>query len=141
MSYYYYFFTHTFIGKMVFRHMLERPERYLKIVDWLKEKKRIDASRHRFAMQYLQTEHSRKFLLLVWPAMSALMPNYTKLRAAIRQYRIPVAIFMGAYDKIIPVSLAHRFKSGLDSVTVHVLQKGHRVFDNENTGDIAKHLL
>jgi pimeloyl-ACP methyl ester carboxylesterase len=141
VDYYYYFFTRTLIGKRIFRHMLQNPQGYFKVINWLRDTKRIDASRHRFAMQYLGSEYSRKFLLRAWPAMSGLMPGATVLRRAINKYHIPMAIFMGAYDKIIPPSLAHKFKKGLDSVEVHVLQKGHRVFDNENAGLIAQHLL
>lgn len=140
-NYFYYFFTNTFVGKQLFRHVMKKPKPYFRIIDWLKDKKRIDAARHRFAMQYIGTEHSRKFLLQVWPAMSALMPDYGKLKATIRQYQIPVAIFMGQYDKIIPAALAQQFQKGLNSVQVFVLPKGHRVFDNENAGDIARYLL
>src|SRR5207249_923794 len=59
---YYYFFTRTFIGSKIFKYMLEKPETFLKITDWLKNKKLVDASRHKFVMGYLKPEAGRKFL-------------------------------------------------------------------------------
>ncbi|MES2703128.1 MAG: alpha/beta hydrolase [Bacteroidota bacterium] len=140
-NFYYHFLTRTILGKKMFRHFLTHPERYFKVIDWLRDKKRIDASRHRFAMQYLQSEYTRNFLLRVWPAMSDLIAPSGRVQKAIRKHSLPVAIFMGAYDKIIPPGLAHSFGKGLATVQVHVLQKGHRVFDSDNAAGIAAHLL
>jgi pimeloyl-ACP methyl ester carboxylesterase len=141
MNFYYYFFTRTLVGKKMFRHMLENPQRYFRIMDWLKNKHILDASRHKFATQYLYSPESRKFLLQVWPAMRDLVPKPVRLKSAIRQFRIPISIFMGAYDKIMPPALATRFKTGLDTVQVHILEKGHRVFDRDNAQQIAASLL
>jgi len=138
---YYYFFTRTFIGRKVFKNMLERPERFFRLIDWMAKRKWIDATRHKFAMQFLQSEHSRNFLQQVWPGMSELIPRPAKLKTTIKQYRIPITIFMGAYDRILPPKLAEKFKTGLDTVQLFVLQKGHRVFDGENTREMAQHLL
>lgn len=140
-NFYYYFLTRTLIGKKLFRHMLENPERYFKIMDWLKNKNIVNAARHKFAMQYLQSAEMRKFLLQVWPGMRYMVPNPRRLKTAIHQYEIRIAIFMGAYDRIIPAGLAEEFKKGLDSVKVFTLEKGHRVFDRDNAQQIAAHLL
>jgi len=137
----YYFCTRTFIGKRIFRNMLAKPERYFKIIEWLKRTKRLDPTRYKFVMQHLQSAEQRRFLLQVWPCMSELIPDPGKLKRVIKQYRLPVFIFMGVYDRIMPVSLAEKFRHGLDTVQVFILEKGHRVFDNENARQIAKSLL
>ena len=138
---YYYFFTRTYLGKKLFRNMLEKPGSYFKFMNWLKKRNLVDASRHKFVMQSLATAENRDFLLRVWPGMNELIPRPAKLRAAITQYHIPVVIFMGAYDKIMPPALGEKFKSGLDSVQLYILDKGHRIFDDDNAAQIAKSLL
>ncbi len=138
---YYHFFTRTAVGKKVFRHMLEKPDGYLKTLELLRKMRLADAGRYKFAMYFLEDEDRRKFLLKVWPGMRELVPGKQQLKAIISKYKIPIAIFMGAHDKIIPVSHARKFSSGLDTVKVFVLEKGHRLFDNETAQLIAAQLL
>ena len=140
-DYIYSFFTRTFIGRKIFRNLLDKPGRYLRFIDWLKQKKLLDETRHKFVMKYIKTGQNRAFLGQVWPGMSQLRPLYAKLKAGIKKYHIPVSLVMGAHDRIMPPSRAQRFKKGLDTVQVYVLDKGHRVFDEGNAGDIAKWLL
>ncbi len=135
---YYYLLTRTRIGKRLFKHFLTNHQLYFKLIDWMKDKKLVDASRHKFVMQYMHTEERRKFLWQVWPCMSKLMPTQRIVKQNIAQYKIPVLIFMGAYDKVIPPSLAKKFVQGLETAKLYVLQKGHRVFDTENAGEIAQ---
>lgn len=141
VNFYYYFLTRTYIGKKLFRNMLEKPNRFFNLVNWLNKKHLVNASRYRFVMHSLHSENSRHFLLQVWPGMSDIIPSPTKLKRLIKQFNIPVSIFMGAYDRIIPPSLARNFKNGLDTVELFVLEKGHHVFDHENAQQIAERLL
>ena len=138
---YYYFFTRTYLGKTLFRHMLEKPEPYFKMLDWLKKRNMVAAGRHKFVMQSLNSAENRDFLLRVWPGLSDLVPAPAKLKAAINKYHIPVAIFMGVHDKIMPPELGEKFRSGLETVQLYVLEKGHRIFDEDNAEQIARSLL
>ncbi|MCW3122913.1 MAG: hypothetical protein JWQ38_2405 [Flavipsychrobacter sp.] len=138
---YYYFFTRTWPGKKMFRHMLEHPALYFKIMDLLKKTKLVDAARHKFVMYFLKSEQDRKQLLRIWAGTSDIIPSPGKVKALIKQCAIQVHIYMGAYDKILPPSLAEGFGSGLDTVHLHTLEKGHRVFDHDNAPEIALSLL
>ncbi len=141
INFYYYFLTRTFIGRKLFKNMLEKPQRFFTVLNWLNKKHLVNAARHRFVTYFLHSENSRKFLLQVWPGMSDIIPSPTKLKRLIGQYHIPVSIFMGAQDRIIPPSLAKNFKEGLDTVQLYVLEKGHQVFDHQNAQQIAVRLL
>jgi pimeloyl-ACP methyl ester carboxylesterase len=138
---YYYFLTRTFIGKKLFKKMMEQPGFFFSVVNWLNKKNLVNASRHKFVMNFMHSETGRNLLLQVWPGMSDIIPSPTKLKRLIRQYNIPVSIFMGANDRITPPHLGKNFKSGLDTVQLHILEKGHRVFDHENAAQIAQSLL
>ena len=141
INFYFNFFTRTFFGRKIFGHMLGQPTGYLRFIDWLKKNKLVHESRHRFVMHFLQNEQKRNILLNAWPAMRDLMPEPKAVRKLIKQYHISVSIFMGEYDKVMPPALAHQFKEGLNTVQVNVLNKGHHIFDHENAGLIAAHLL
>ena len=138
---YYYLFTRTAAGRVMFRHMLENPALYLKAVDWLRKVNLVGPSKHKFVMHFLQTDEGRNLLLRVWPAMSGIIPPPSKVKATIKKHRIPVTIIMGLLDKIIPPIQAKKFSAGLDTVKVHYLAKGHRVFDHENAGLVAGELI
>ena len=141
INFYYYFFTRTYIGKKIFRHMLTKPSPYFKFLDWLKKRNLVNKSSHKFVMQSLASESNRNFLLRVWPSLSDLIPQPGKLKTIITKYRIPITIFMGTHDKIMPPALAQKFKSGLDTVQVTILDKGHHIFDNDTAPQIAHSLL
>lgn len=137
----YYFVTRTFVGRQIFRRFLTRPERYIKLAQWLRDKKWIDPVRYRFALYYIESEADRALLLKVWPSMSLIVPDMRRLRMAIRKHRMSVFIFMGNNDRIIPVPQARRFKKGLDTVQLVILDKGHRVFDSETLPQMADCLI
>lgn len=138
---YYYFFTKTWFGEKIFRNLLERPEPYFKVMKMLKNLKLVHHKRYKFAMHFLQSEESRNFLLHVWPAMSGVMPEPAQLKKIIELHHLQVIIFMGAFDKIMPPAIAKKFKAGLGTVQLQVIEKGHRILDHETAQQIAASLL
>jgi len=141
VNFYYYFFTNTYFGKKIFRHMLENPKPYFRIMNWLRDRNLVDSSRHKFAMHYLHTEESRRLLLRVWTDMSAIMPNPDRARMMIRMYSVPVTLFMGVHDKIMAPALGRKFVSGLKTAHLVILDKGHRLLERETAEQIAKPFL
>lgn len=137
----YYLATRNFAGRNLFRHIVNRPEGYLRVVNWLKNKKLVDSSLHKMGMYYLGSDEGRRQLSLVWPAMAALVPKISKIRETLLRQKIPLHIVMGRHDKLMPASRAEKFATGLPFVQVHVLEKGHRVFDTSNAVTIAQYLL
>ena len=140
-DFYPWFFTRTRIGEALFTHMLHKPEVYLKLIEWLRRFGIIDESRYKFVMNYIKTPAGRQLLGNVWPVMSHVDPDRAILREAIKKHQVRMGLFMGKYDRIMPPSKAERFKRGLDSVALFILDKGHRVFDEQNAGEIAKWFL
>jgi pimeloyl-ACP methyl ester carboxylesterase len=141
LNYFHYFATRNVIGKQIFRHMLSKPGIYLKVIDGLKKTGLLGGARHRFVTQSVHTHANRMFLLNVWTCFSELVTSPSEIRKIINQYHIPVFIFMGAHDRIIPPSKAQKFKTGMNTVKLCILEKGHHILDEENTGLIARELL
>lgn len=139
---FYYFVTRTTPGRYLFRSFLSSPKGYMPVVNWARKRNMIDASRHKFAMQYLNEAEERHFLLKVWPCMSLLIPDYKKLKSEITQHNIHISVYMGKFDKVIPLNLAERFKDALNNANIelHILNKGHRLIDEDTLHIIAKSL-
>jgi pimeloyl-ACP methyl ester carboxylesterase len=138
---FYYFVTRTKVGKHIFSSFLTNPNKFIGVIEWAKRKNLIDASRYRFFMQYLDSDYERMLLLRIWPSMSRLIPNTKKLKEAIRKFEVPVCIYMGKHDRIIPVGLAQQFTKDMKTVRLFVLDRGHRVFDNETIPKMVACLL
>jgi pimeloyl-ACP methyl ester carboxylesterase len=138
---FYYFVTNTTLGKGIFESFLRSPQKYMSVVNFARRRNWLDESRYKFASRYLDTEDSRKFLNNVWPAMRHILPDYNRLSEAITEYSIPIFIFMGKHDRVIPVKLAHKFNTRISTAQVHVLDKGHRVLDDETLPQICNCLL
>lgn len=138
---YYYFFTRTGVGRFLFRNMLQQPAPYLRAIDWLRDMKMVDIWRHKFVMNAVKTKEKRQQLLHAWPAVSLLMPAASKLKQIIRAYSLHLDIYMGAYDRIMPPALATKFGTGLPTVQVHLLEKGHRLLDADSIEQIASNLI
>jgi pimeloyl-ACP methyl ester carboxylesterase len=127
----YYFVTRNYVGKALFSNFLKHTKRYTPIVNLFRHLHIISEARYKFGMQYLLTPESRNFLLQVWPAMSLLIPDHKMLRAIIKSYNLPIHIFSGKYDKVIPLSSVKEFRRHLPSVHIHIVDKGHRLLDSE----------
>ena len=135
---FYYFVTRTTPGKFLFSSFLTNPLKYMPVVEWAKKRNLVDGSRYKFAMQYLKAEQDRTFLLKVWPCMAHIIPDYKRLKHAVDIHQIPIHLFMGAYDKVIPISLAYRFCDDIPNTSLHIIEKGHRVFDQDTMPQIAQ---
>ncbi len=139
---FYYFVTRTAIGRRLFRNFLTGGRKYNRIIDGLHNFSLIDSSRYKFVMRYLEDEGQRQLLLKVWPAMRLLLPDIQMIQGHIRSYYIPVDIFMGRYDHVIPLRPAQQFRKNMPAhVQVHVLEKGHVMFDAASVQKMAQCLL
>jgi len=138
---FYYFVTHTTLGRGVFDSFLKSPQKYMSVVNFARRRSWLDESRYKFASRYLNTEESRKFLNNVWPAMRHILPDYEKLSEVVAHHCIPIFIFMGKHDRVIPPKLAHKFNKKVSTAKVHVLDKGHRLLDDDTLPQICNCLL
>lgn len=134
---FYYFAMRTSIGKGIFTYTLTHPRYFLWMLRGLKRIKVLDPSRYKFLTGHMRSDRERNFLLNVWPAMRLILPTAKKVKAAIRQYNIPMHIYMGKYDRIIVPRYAYQFSKGISSVHVHILQKGHHLFDDKSVAEMA----
>lgn len=136
----YRFVTRNAIGRRLFQNMVKDPKKHLQLIAWFRSKGWIDAGRQQFVEYFLGSKHAREFLGNAWPAVQELVPSISKVRAAIDAQRIPVHLFMGKWDKVIPPKNATAFAKDSPNIFIHVLDKGHRVLDDETARIIAKML-
>ena len=138
---FYYFVTRTAPGRGLFTDVLGRPQRYYRFLNALKKRGVVSPARLEFARHYLENESSRGLLRKAWPSLRYLLPRRSRVKAAIRRYKIQLHIFAGRHDHIIPHSDAVAFAKGAPDVHLHTLEKGHWVLDSDTIRDAAKALI
>ena len=137
---FYHFVTRNKIGSALFHSFLSK-DKNLRLIDRLQQYKLIDSARHRFIMHYLKTPDDRRQLLHRWQVLSLLVPDHKRLKQRITRHSIPISIYMGERDSVIPLAKAKQFMKGLTGATLNVLNKGHRVMDEETIPLIAQTLI
>jgi len=140
-NYFYRFVTNNFAGKQLFHHFLKQPQGYMKLVDWLARYKWIDPSRKRFVAYYVDEPDARTLLRQVWPNLRLMIPDLRTVKKNISRYKIHTHLVMGRHDKVIPLRHAKIFMTGAPDVQLHLLEKGHRIMDEETALEVAKILL
>ena len=138
---YYYFFTNTLFGDFLFRSALQAPERYFPMAVWLKNMRLIDAGQFKYIRRNIKDTQLRRLLSLLWPALREVLPSQALVAQAMELHGIPLHVFIGKYDRLIPAEPIIKLCSGRKTCTLHVLNKGHRVFDHSNLEFIAQTLL
>lgn len=136
----YHFVTKNGFGKWLFKDFLVQPKRYDFLVNTMRKLRIVSEARYKFAMQNVNSEEKRSRLLQIWPNMALIIPDKDKLRKSIADYIIPVHVFIGAFDKVILVKYGKEFVKNINTAKLHVVDKGHWLFDSNTISQITEYL-
>lgn len=137
---FYQFATKTTVGSWLFRSLLQ-GDVIVSLLHWCHKLHIVPNALYRLATHSVGTAAKRTQLLQAWPSLRTLVHKPSQLRQTIQQNGIPVHLYMGARDKILPPALAYKFANGLPTIHLHILDRGHRIFDADNVAQIAAPLL
>jgi len=115
-----------------FRNITQRwfddTHRLLPIAEWLHRRGWIAPGAYGFAQFYLKTEHRRRQVKIYWLSLANFQVSLNTVKQTIRQQQIPVSIFVGTRDKVIPIEVGQILKKDLDNhVTIITVEAGHRL--------------
>lgn len=136
---FYHFVTKNQPGSNLFKRFLS-DEKNLGFIEIARRCKLITEKKYRFVMHYLKTDDDRIKLRQIWDSLALLIPDHPNLKKNISHYAIPVFIFMGRKDQVIPLRNAQKFVKGMHTAKLTILEKGHRVIDDETIPVIAQTL-
>lgn len=138
---FYHFVTKNYVGKRMFQRFTIEPQKYLRFTDWMNRRKLLNPSKYKFLNHYISNEDDRKFLLKVWTDLQQLVPDENTLQQAIKKHSIPLYIFMGKHDHVIPVKFAQTFIKRLPTAQLIITNKGHQIMDETTLPQMAQCLL
>ena len=129
--------THTIIGNHLFRYTMRCPEWLFAVIPMAGKLGLISKSIEKFAEGHINDARARQLLYQRWCAMRAYKPRLGLLRTLINQYKIPVNLLFGEFDKIITTSQGLAFKKNEPLITVKEIRCGHQLLKDKYASDVA----
>lgn len=129
-------------GDFLLNDVHQNPARYGKLLSLLRRQKVFSENQYQFFQYHLSNASSNAMLRTSWQALKKLYPKPDLLRKIFAEDPVPVHLFMGVHDPVIPLRNGEYF-AGLfpQNVQLHKLQKGHRLLIDDVYPAILKTLL
>ena len=129
--------THTIIGNHLFRYTMRCPAWLFAAIPLAGKLGMISRSIEKFAEGHINDAQARQLLYERWCAMRDFKPRLGLLRKLINQYKIPVNLLFGKYDKIITTNQGLAFKKNEPLISVKEIRCGHQVLKDKYAEDVA----
>ena len=142
VSPFYWFVTQNSAGRKLLKRVVERPRVFFNTGKILRYFNLVSVKRHQFALNNFDTKDKRKKVYNVWLIYRNVHIHVPAFRKLIQKYQIPVDMFFGQHDKIIPPSIGWYFRKGIEKiVSVTVLDGGHRLLTQETGQAISEKII
>lgn len=129
----YWLATQTWIGNSIFRFTMHHPGWFFFLLNAGNKMKLINQSVYKFTRHYIHDQGIRQELYNRWTCMRHIRPHLSQIKEYVQQYRIPVRLLYGQYDRIILPQPAERFRNGIEEFCViTMLPAGHQVLQEKH---------
>lgn len=129
------------LGRYLFDRNISNPHLLLALLGGLRRLRLVPEDTHKLLLHFLNNEQERLQLLQGWPALRGITVSQQAAKQAIQQHSLLGYIYMGKYDKVIPMKNAITFAQHLPSVVMSVLEKGHKLMGPTLAKEIVSRLL
>lgn len=117
--------TCSSIMRKLFRSMIFKHDRFLKLAATLNESKLVDKSLLRFADYQMNSEAKRRRVYYSWIVFRHLTFDLKCMAALINGNKIGLTIIVGRYDKVIEAKHMNRLLRHVTDYRFEVLEAGH----------------
>lgn len=116
----------TRIGRWMYERFVEHPERIHTLVHGLKATRLMNERMHRFLIGQSDTLDKRRLIHDVWLSYRKIEPRLKVVAANAITYDIPIHLFFGKFDRVIPAKLAQNLRQhASDRISLELLPFGH----------------
>ncbi len=129
------------IGRSMYRALVDRPERFHKLVRSLRKVNLLNDRMVEFVMRHTSAKERRQLLHDVWLSYRLIEPDLRKVAGNLKEHAIRVHLFFGRHDRVIPPLLGRALKAlSPEQVTQEDLEAGHWLLGQPIPDRIAEHL-
>jgi pimeloyl-ACP methyl ester carboxylesterase len=120
------------IGRWMYKRFVEHPERIHGLIHLLKATRLMNERMHRFLVGQSDTRAKRQLVHDVWLSYRHIEPSLHQVAANARQHKVPVHLFFGEFDRVIPAKLGHKLrKHAPEIISLQLLPFGHVLVTTE----------
>jgi pimeloyl-ACP methyl ester carboxylesterase len=134
-------FAATALGRRLYKHFIDHPERFHAIIDALHALGIIGERMHRFLKGQTDSRAKRTLVRDVWLSYRLLEPDPVRAVMAAAQHHVPVDLVFGVLDRVIPLRQGKRLARRTQGrVGLHTLPVGHTLLIPE-LGALLRELM
>ncbi|MCC7401443.1 MAG: alpha/beta hydrolase [Chitinophagaceae bacterium] len=138
----YWLTTQTTPGNKLFRFTMKYPGWFFTFLKTINKLGMVNSSVFKFVNYYIGRAEARSQLYNRWTAFRKLKPSLKNIKSEIRQYKTPVQLIYGKYDRIILPVIGRKFQKGIENYcTLRVINSGHQVLRENYIKEILPFLL
>lgn len=117
--------------------LVNQPDTLIKIMEKCQELGLLSSFSFQFIQTNLATPKRRERLFNTWVSLSDFGVDLKKTKAILKVRAIPVELYFGKSDKIIPPSAGEKLSNGIPNIRLHLIDEGHRLV-NERLNDLIR---
>ena len=138
----YRFLTQTWLGKIVLKKVVDHPGLVFTLGKIIWKTGLVSEKRYQFTLSNYDTKSKREKVYRVWMTMRKIVSKNSHVKFLIRKYYIPMHLFFGKHDQIIPPEIGKKFQKGMEElISLNILDSGHQILKEMNLTEIASKLL
>ena len=118
-------------GRSLFKTTIQHPAWLFAVVNIANKLRLLSPWLKKFTYNHMETKEKRERLYHTWISMAAFNPDINLVKKQINQHQIPVLLFFGKRDEVIPVAVGEFFAEGLTSCLLTRLERGHYFIDEK----------
>src|SRR5205085_1216696 len=117
------------------------PDIFFKMAAILKKWGLVEEKKYQFAMGNFDSAQKRRKVFRVWMVLRKIRSKMSVIKEVLREHNIPMHLFFGRHDLIIPPSIGIRFQRGSEkSISLTILETGHRLLKESTLREVAANL-
>ncbi len=124
----------------IIKFFMQIPPLFFAIVRIAFRLKLLSKFLHDFTFNHFYTKEQRLRFFRIYDSVHAFVPDLSHIQSLLNAREIPVEMFYGIRDEVIPVKGGEQFAAPLLCATLHVMDKGHLLVDQDLDALLAKTL-
>lgn len=131
-QYWYWFASHTFVGKATYQYIIHHPKIFHRTIAFLVKIGLLNERMEKFLLIHTENLEKRQLVYDVWMAFRDIHPSIKKIKKNIHSFKIPTRLYFGRYDQVIPPKVGEKFIKGIeDHCQLYILDTGHNLISEK----------
>lgn len=133
--------TQTSLGRILLKRVIDNPSIFFVLAGIFRKSGLVGEKRYHFTLENFDSKTKRRKVYLVWMTLRKIISKKSGVKNIIRKHNIPMHLFFGKHDRIIPPSIGIKFQKGMEEyISLTVLESGHHLLKENVVTEIASNL-